>query len=120
MKKVMWIQTAAVALAFLAVILLSGQLRQEAFDIGDLSSVDVAAAEAQFAQSQSNEDLVLLVKALCWQYCAGGNEAAAQPLRDYGQQLLDRAKAETIDLERADNPEHMLQVLRVVRALGAR
>lgn len=120
MKKIMWIQTAAVALAFLVVILLSGQLRQEEFDIGDLSGVDVAAAEAQFVQSQSNEDLVSLVKALCWQYCIAENDAVAEPLRAYGQLMLDRAKAETIDLEHVDNPEHMLQVLRVVRELGAR
>ena len=119
MKK-MTLMTTVVALLFLAATLLGGQLQQKPFDIGDLSGVDVAAAEAAFVQSQSNEDLVKLVKALCWRYAAAEDESVAEPLVKYGQMMLDRAKAETLDLEFADDPDHMLQVLEVVRGLGAK
>lgn len=119
MKK-MTVQTLLLALAFLAATLIGGQLQQEkAFDIGDLSTVDIAQAEAAFEQSQSNEDLVKLVKALCWRLRVAEDEAASEPLAAYGQLLLDRAKAEQVDLEYVDNPDHMLQVLAVIRELGA-
>ena len=120
MKKKMWVQTLIVVLLFLAGGLLSGQLQSETFDIGDYSAVDIAAAEATFAQTQTNDDLVHLVKALAWQYKAAGNEAISDKLIDYGQMLLDRAKAEQVDLEFADDPDHMLQVLKIVRELGAK
>lgn len=116
----MWVQTLVVVLLFLAGGLLSGQLRPETFDIGDFSAVDIAAAEENFVRTQSNEDLVHLVKALTWQYKAVGNETVADKLIDYGQILLDRAKAEEVDLELVDNPNHMLQVLKIVRELGAK
>lgn len=120
MKKKMTIQTAIVVLLFLAGTLIAGQPQQDAFDIGDFSTADIGALETAFTETQSNEDLVVLVKALCWRYRVAQDTAAAQPLRSYGQMMLDRAKAETIDLEYVDDPEHMLQVLKVVRELGAR
>lgn len=120
MKKKMWVQTLIVVLLFLAGGLLSGQLRPETFDIGDYSNADIAALEETFVQTQANEDLVHLVKALTWQYKVVGNEAVADKLIDYGQMLLDRAKAGVVDLETVDNPDHMLQVLKIVRELGAR
>jgi len=120
MKKKLWVQTLIVVLLFLAGGLLSGQLRPETFDIGDYSNADIAALEEIFAQTQANEDLVHLVKALAWQYKAVGNETVADKLIDYGQILLDRAKAEKVDLEFVDNPDHMLQVLKIVRELGAK
>ena len=119
MKK-MTLMTMVVALMFLAATLLGGQLQQKPFDIGDLSGVDIAAAEAAFEQSRSNEDLVKLVKALCWRYRAAEDASAAEPLVHYGQMMLDRAKAEEIDLEFVDDANHMLQVLEVIRELGAK
>lgn len=120
MKKKMWVQTLVVVLLFLAGSLLSGQLQGEKFDIGDYSAVDIAAAEASFAETQTNVDLVHLVKALTWQYKVAENESVAEKLTSYGQLLLDRAKAEEVDLETVDDPDHMLQVLKIVRELGAR
>ena len=38
----------------------------------------------------------------------------------YGQELLDRAKAETVDLETVDDTEIMLKVLKVIRSTGAK
>lgn len=119
MKK-MTLMTTVVALLFLMATLFGGQLQTKPFDIGDLSGVDIAAAEAAFAQSQTNEDLVKLVKALCWRYAAAEDESVKEPLVKYGQMMLDRAKEDTIDLEYVDNSDHMLQVLSVIRELGAK
>lgn len=120
MKKKMTIQTLIVVLLFLAGTLLIGQPQQETFDIGDFSTANPDTLEAAFVESQTNEDLVALVKALCWRYRVAEDETVAEPLRTYGQMMLERAKAETMDLEYVDNPEHMLQVLKVIRELGAR
>lgn len=119
MKKKMFIQTLLISLLCVAGCLLSGQMRQEVFDIGDYSGVDIPAAEECFAQSQSNEDLIGLLKALCWRYNEAESDETAALIVHYGQILLDRAKAGTVDLEFVDNPEHMLQVLKIVRRLGA-
>ena len=118
--KRMLMQSLLLAVLFVAVTLFGGQFQQEVFDIGDLSGVDVKAAEAAFIQSQSNEDLVRLVKALCWRYRMVEDETVIQPFMTYGQIMLDRAKAEEIDLEFVDDPEHMLQVLDVLRELGVK
>lgn len=120
MKTNMTVATLVMIALALAGTLLFGGFREEPFVIGDWSGVDIPQAEADFAASGSNEDLVLLVKALCWRLEAAGDESAWEPLARYGQALLDRAKAETVDLETVDDPDVMLQVLRVVRRVGAK
>lgn len=120
MKKNMTAATLLMVALALAGTLLAGNLRQTPFEIGDYSGVDIAQAEADFAASGSNEDLILLLKALCWRYQVQGEEAAREPLLGYGQMLLDRARAETVDLETLDEPDVMLQVLEVIRGVGAR
>ena len=120
MKVNMTVATLVMIALALAGTLLFGGFQEEPFEIGDWSGVDIARTEAEFAASGSNEDLVLLVKALCWRLEVAGDESAREPLLDYGQELLDRAKAETGDLETVDDPDVMLQVLRVVRQVGAK
>ena len=116
----MTMATAVMAGVMLVSTLLFGSLRHNSFDIGDYSGVDIQTAEAAFSTSQSNEDLVLLVEALCWRYQAANDVEAREPLMRYGQVLLDRAKAETVDLETIGQPENLLQVLQVIRELGVR
>ena len=120
MKVNMTVATLVMIALALAGTLLFGGFQEEPFEIGDWSGVDIVRTEAEFAASGSNEDLVLLVKALCWRLEVAGDESAREPLLDYGQELLDRAKAETVDLETVDDPDVMLQVLRVVRQVGAK
>lgn len=120
MKKTMLIATVAMIGVMLASMMLFGNLGSKVFDIGDYSCVDVQQAEVAFEASQSNEDLVLLVSALCWRYKALEDEEAQAALIHYGQLLLDRAKAETIDLEKMDADGGLLQVLEVLRELGVR
>lgn len=95
-------------------------LQPRAFDSLDYSIVDRAETEGAFEVSQSNEDLMKLVEALCWQYETAGEPETREPLLRYGQLLLDRAKAETLDLETIGQPEITLQVLGIIRELGAR
>jgi len=119
MKRMVW-QSLLLAALFLAATLFGGQFQQDTFNIGNLAGVDVKAAEAAFQQTQSNEDLVALVKALCWRHQVAEDETVTQPLMSYGQIMMDRAKAEEMDLEFVDDPEHMLQVLDVLRELGVK
>lgn len=102
--------------------LLAASLRQSQapFDIGDLSGADWAAAREAFEESQSNGDLVTLVKILCYRWKVQADETAKPDIVRYGTLLLDRARAGDIDLEKADDPEIMLPVLAVVREAGAR
>ena len=76
MKTNMTVATLGMIALALAGTLLFGGFREEPFEIGDWSGVDIPQAEADFAASGSNEDLVLLVKALCWRLEAAGDESA--------------------------------------------
>ncbi len=104
---------------FLTVIFvtMSKSQNEQVFDIGNYSQYDVSLAESAFLSTSSNEDLLLLIKVLCYQYKNRGDNAAAQPLRKYGDILLSRAKSEEIDLQTVDNEEIMLKILGVIRSL---
>lgn len=120
MKRKMTAMTLLMAVVMLAATLLVGQYQPKSFDIGDYSEVSIEEAEKQFVISQSNEDLVYLCKALSWRVEIAGEEEAVEKLNFYGQQLLDRAKEERVDLETVDDPDIMLAVLRVIRETGAK
>jgi len=120
MKQKMTAMTIAMAVLVVVATLFTAHFHPQPFDIGDYSHIVISDAEAKFAVSQTNEDLVLLCKALSWQVEAAGQEEARELLRYYGQQLLDRAKSETVDLEKIDDPDIMLAVLRVIRECGAK
>lgn len=120
MKRKMTVMTLIMAVIMLAATFFVGQYQSKPFDIGDYSQINIEEAEQQFAASQTNEDLVLLCKALSWRIEVGGDETAKEKLNHYGQLLLDRAKEESIDLETVDDPDIMLAVLRVIRETGAK
>jgi hypothetical protein len=120
MKRKMTVLTVGMMLLLTVATLLTGQFKEEPFEIGDYSHVDLEEAKQTFETSQTNEDLVLLCKALSWQMEIGQNDSLREELRHYGQLLLDRAKAETVDLEKVDDPEIMLKVLKVIRSTGAK
>ena len=90
-----------------------------AFDIGDYSQVNIQAAEDAFRSDGSNKALVLLVKALCFRREALGERDWEDKLLAYGRELYARARTETIDLQTADDENVMLQVLSVLRDMGA-
>jgi len=90
-----------------------------AFDIGDFSQVNIPAAEEAFRSGGSNEALVLLVKALCFRREALGERGWEGKLLAYGRELYARARNETVDLQTVDDEKTMLQVLAVLRDVGA-
>ena len=106
----------------LAVTIVAVHLRQEEkpFDIGDLSGADAEKALSVYRESGSAEDLVDLLKILCYRYKIEGDETVVPDIRTYGQELLDRAKAQTVDLEKMDQNGDILQILNVIRGTGAK
>ena len=119
---------ARAAFALMILCLLLGTLlaytwrgQNRPFDIGDFSAVSPESARAQYAQSGTNEDLVYLLKTLSYRYVLQEEEALGPEIRALGQELFDRARAGTADLEALDDEEGtLLQVLSVVRQLGAK
>ena len=62
-----------------------------------------------------------LLKTLSYHYVLQEEEALGPEIRALGQELFDRARAGTADLEALDDEEGtLLQVLSVVRQLGAK
>ena len=106
----------------LTVTFIAGSRREagKSFDIGDLSGADRDAAESAYKESGSAEDLVSLLKILCYRYKIEGDETAVPDIRNYGQELLDMAKAQTADLEKMDENGDILQILNVIRSTGAK
>lgn len=115
---------AIMLIGLLAVTWISANIRQkeQPFDIGDLSGADRAAAAEAYAADRSDENLITLLKILCYQYKIEGDETLVPEIREYGQELLDRAKDRTIDLEKTDREQNgvILQILNVIRSTGAR
>ena len=101
---------------------MGGRMREmdQPFDIGDYSGADPAAAEQAFLDSDSNESLIEMLKVLCYRYKIEGDETVIPKIRRYGQELLDRARVETVDLEKMDENGEILQILSVIRGTGAR
>lgn len=106
----------------LAVTLVAVRFRQEEkpFDIGNLSGADAEKALSDYRESDSAEDLVDLLRILCYRYKIEGDETVLPDIRNYGQELLDRAKAQTVDLEKMDRDGDILQILNVIRSTGAK
>ncbi len=106
----------------LAVTAVAVRFRQgeKPFDIGDLSGADAEKALSAYRESGSAEDLTDLLKILCYRYKIEGDETVLPDIRTYGQELLDRAKAQTVDLEKMDRDGDILQILSVIRSTGAK
>ena len=108
----------------LAVTVIAVHFRHEEkpFDIGDLSGADPEKALSIYRESGSDADLVELLKILCYRYKIVGDETVLPDIRNYGQELLERAKSQTVDLEKMDKDQNgaILQILDVIRSTGAK
>ncbi len=108
----------------LAVTVIAVHFRHEEkpFDIGDLSGADPEKALSVYRESGSDADLVELLKILCYRYKIIGDETVLPDIRNYGQELLERAKSQTVDLEKMDKDQNgaILQILDVIRSTGAK
>ena len=89
------------------------------FSRGDFSQVSLQEQLDAFQASQSNEDLVTLLKVLCWQAVEDDNQAAELLIAEYGTLLYDRAMAGQADLSALEDDETMLELLSLIRSFGA-
>ena len=89
------------------------------FSLGDFSQVSLQEQLDAFQASQSNEDLVTLLKVLCWQAVEDDNQTAELLIAEYGTLLYDRARAGQADLSALEDDETMLELLRLIRSFGA-
>lgn len=109
-------------LCFVAIAVGSQMLKsQEGFPLGDFSGTSVDDAREAYETGGGAEDLIYLLKVLCYQAEVEGSEEAAADIARYGTELLDMAKAETIDLEvLGDADETLLDLLKMIRSYGAK
>lgn len=105
-----------------AVFLGSGLLRQKqgpSFD--EYAGADVQTLCLAYEQSGDVHDLIIYLKALCYQASVEQNEAAEPEIARYGTELLDLARAEKIDLEELGEADGtLLELLRTIRSYGAK
>ena len=94
--------------------------REQTWDFGQWTDEAVASALAAYEQAPDNERLSRLLKGLCWQYRVQNQESVKPLVLAYGQELLERAKAGTADLEALDGDGVLSQVLTVIREAGAK
>ena len=94
--------------------------KEEAFRLGDFSGVDVEEVRAAFDESQSSENLVELLKVLCYQAVVEENESVEPQIAQYGTLLYDRAKAGEVDLSTLGDDETMMELLGYIRSFGAK
>jgi hypothetical protein len=115
-------KTVLIALSILfAILLISSVLASNllfvesapcSFEQGKNISID--QAQAIFRQSSRNEDLYVLLVALCYQVQTNSNNDYSDILVQYGKELYARTRAGTLDLEKIGDPEQttaMLQLL---------
>ena len=89
------------------------------FSLGDFSQVSLQEQLDAFQASQSNEDLVTLLKVLCWQAVEDDNQTSELLSAEYGTLLYDRARAGQADLSALEDDETMLELLSLIRSFGA-
>lgn len=92
---------------------------EKPFSLGDFSQVSLEETLEEFQRSRSSEDLVTLLKVLCWQAVEGNNPEAEEMIARYGTELFDRARAGETDLSALGDDETMLELLRLIRSFGA-
>jgi len=88
------------------------------FDIGDYSNYDLAVIEHQYLKSPTNENLLILIKVLCYE-AEVNNKGCSDLIKKYGTELFSRAKRNEINLDKIDDEDIMLQIVSVLRKHGA-
>ena len=121
-KKARTLSLLTTVLCIAAVLVGSRMMKaQEGFPLGDFSGVSAETTQAAYEESGDVQDLIHHLKVLCYQAEVEGNEAVEADIALYGTELLDMAKAETIDLEElGEKDETLLDLLKLIRGYGAK
>ena len=109
-------------LCIAAVFFGSRLLRQQrGFPLGDFSGVSVTEARAAYEASGDARDLIAFLKVLCYQAEVESNPAVTDEIARYGTELLNMARAETVDLEQlGQSDDTLLDLLYLIRSYGAK
>lgn len=89
------------------------------FSLGDYHKADTGAMITAFEADGSNENLVALITALCYQAEVEGKDTG-DLINRYGSELLLRAKNGQADLQKINADENLsLELIRLIRKYGA-
>lgn len=120
-------KSSAIILSVILVLIMTAQLvvvkrwtnANKPLDIGDYSSYDVVTVEKTYTSSPTNENLLLLLKVLCYKDEVEENSQLGTLIKKYGSEIFKRAKDETIDLSTVDDEAVMTQIIEILRYYGA-
>lgn len=92
---------------------------EKPYSLGDFSQVSLDETQEEFQRSQSNEDLVTLLKVLCWQAVEGNNPEAGEMIASTAHCCSTGPGPGEADLSEVGDDETMLELLRLIRSFGA-
>jgi len=119
------VKNLAITLSIIMAIMVMIQLvvvkttAKKPLDIGDYSSYDLSIAQQQYIKSPTNDNLLVVLKVLCYESEVEGNAQLGTQIKEYGSEIFKRAKDNTIDLSTADDEEVMVQIIDVLKYNGA-
>ncbi len=121
------IKSLAIILSLILVLMMTVQLvvvkrwtnANNPLDIGDYSSYDVVTVEKTYTSSPTNDNLLLLLKVLCYKAKVEENLQVGTLIKHYGSEIFKRAKDDTIDLSTVDDEEVITQIIEILRYYGA-
>lgn len=89
------------------------------FLLGDYRGVAIQDAREAYETSKTAEDLIYLLKVLCYQAKVENVQGLEPEIVGYGTELFDLAKMETIDLaELGETDDTLLELLQLLRDYG--
>jgi hypothetical protein len=110
--------SAVICIATLLIVSAALKNGQE-FRLGDYHDADTGALITAFETNGSNENLVTLITALCYQAEVEGKDTG-DLIKQYGSELLLRAKNGQADLQKINADEDLsLEIIRLIRKYGA-
>lgn len=98
-------------------VLLAGPGRQSDRQItrlGDFSTYSLTEVQQAYQDTPDNNNLLLLLKVLAWRAEVQDDAEAISLIPQYRQILLDRARAEEVDLQTLDEEDIMLALLSIL------
>lgn len=94
--------------------------REQSYQLEAYPEVSVQEVQEAYEASKEVDDLVYLLKVLCYQAEVENNSDVETLIAEYGSILLDMAKREEINLKEMDDEEEtLLELLRLIREHGA-
>lgn len=119
-------KTTILSLLIVAVCMVAGILGvraskgEQVFSLGDFSGTRPQYAVEVFEQYPSNENLVLLLKVLCYWAQVEGEKAIEPLIAEYGSLFYERVREGQADPSELGSDAEMMELLQWVDSYGAR